>query len=302
MSDLRLDLNAAELFHTELTAARAQVYARLEGPLPSDGYSLGGTIYGPLNKATQSLAASYRLRDLGPGPSLVARAIVPDPVLWTAETPALYRVRLELRQAGQMVAQRESHLALRGLGIRGTSLFRDGKRWVLRAVSSLTSELRDGESWRKTGAAWFTYQPPAGDELLVAAEQGVLVITRITGSFAQLCEQLRALAQCPAVGIVLLPAEARLYPGFDPHSVAPNLLLGHFLPPADSLHLATWADLIVAVVDHPESLAQRLAGCRQPVLCLRQSEAPLAIPEARAACDALQRDLAPYGQFAGYIV
>jgi hypothetical protein len=302
MSDLRLDLNAGEVFHTELTAARAQVFARLEGALPSDGYSLGGTIYGPINKVTQSLAATYRFRDLGPGATLLARAILPDPVLWSAETPALYRVRLQLRQAGQVVAEAERRFALRGIGVSGKNLVRDGKRWVLRAVSSLTSVASDWTEWRASGAGLFSYQTPAEHELLAAAEQGVLVVTRITGSFAGLLEQLRALAQQPAVGIVLLPAEARMYPGFDPHSVAPNLLIGHLLPPGQSPQFASWADLIVAVVDNPQSLAHRVAGYPGPVLCLRQSETPINIVAARAACDALQRDLAPFGQFAGYIV
>lgn len=302
MSDHRLDLNAAEVFYTELTAARAQVFVRLEGALPSDGYSLGGTVYGPINKVTQSLAATYRLRDLGPGASLLARAILLDPVLWNAETPALYRVRLELRQAGQVVSQVERRLALRGLGVSGKNLLRDGKRWVLRGVSSLTSEPDDRSDWRVSGACLFAYQPPASDELAKAAEQGVLVITRITGSFAELLTQLRALAQQPAVGIVLLPAEARLYPSFDPHSVAPNLLLGHLLPPGAPLQVASWADVIVAVVDESNSIISRIVNYSQPVLCLRQSQRPLAIAEARAACDALQRDLAPLGQFAGYIV
>jgi hypothetical protein len=186
--------------------------------------------------------------------------------------------------------------------VSGKSLLRYGKRWVLRGVSSLTSAASDWSARRESGADCFSFQPPAGDELLAAAGHGILVTTRITGSFAELLEQLRELAQQPAVGIVLLPAEARLYPDFDPHSVAPNLLLGHLVPPGESRHFAPWADLIVAVVDSPEALAHRLAGYAGPVLCLRPSEAPLDLAAARSACDALQRDLAPMGQFAGYIV
>ena len=45
-----------------------------------------------------------------------------------------------------------------------------------------------------------------------------------------------------------------------------------------------------------------VAAVPKPVVAARYLDSPLTLAEARAACDALQRDLAPLGQFAGYVV
>jgi hypothetical protein len=39
-----------------------------------------------------------------------------------------------------------------------------------------------------------------------------------------------------------------------------------------------------------------------PIVAVRRLDQKLPLADARAACDALQRDLAGIGQFAGYVV
>jgi hypothetical protein len=63
-----------------------------------------------------------------------------------------------------------------------------------------------------------------------------------------------------------------------------------------------WADLLFASAVNLNWIASVMTQSHLPVLATRPLAAPLELASARAACDALQRDLAPIGQFAGYIV
>ena len=93
-----------------------------------------------------------------------------------------------------------------------------------------------------------------------------------------------------------LPAE------FLKSAIAPNLLLAQRIGPGDTPAIYEWAELAVITaesLDHFASVSNTLAV---PILAERRLAVPQPIASARAECDTLQRDLAPLGQFAGYIV
>jgi hypothetical protein len=64
----------------------------------------------------------------------------------------------------------------------------------------------------------------------------------------------------------------------------------------------SWADLLIVNADTPELVTEGMTYGEIPIVAYRGLRPSADLPTARAACDALQRDLAPLGQFAGYVV
>src|SRR4051812_6948047 len=95
-------LDNLDVFYCELTPARATVYARLEGLGSTAGLSLTGYVRGPRCFYSKTLPATFRLQDAGPGPSLLAKSLVPDPCYWSPETPHIYDVTVELRNGADV--------------------------------------------------------------------------------------------------------------------------------------------------------------------------------------------------------
>ena len=84
-----MDLSDLDIFYGELTVNRAFVYARLPRPADDEGLSLVGQVRGPRCSRAQTLPLTSPLVDLGPGPTLLARALVPDPCFWSPDLPAI---------------------------------------------------------------------------------------------------------------------------------------------------------------------------------------------------------------------
>lgn len=285
-----------DVFYGELTTARAMVYARLEGLENTDGLSLSGFVRGPRCFYSTTLPATYRLRDAGPGPSLLAKALVPDPSYWSPETPHIYDVTVELRKGPDIIASEVRQIGFKPLGISGRFFTWEGKPWVMRGVTTRHGDVASIESWRDCSAALVGVCIPDA-QLREASEKGVLCFDIGDGNCSQteyLCEA-RRFARFPSLAIANLglPAEnvRKLMPNVvvtcisDLRGFAKPVLQGILVYRSQNLsELATLTSMNVPLVVH------RLIGAQQSVT------------QARAACDKLQADLAPYGQFAGYIV
>src|SRR5262245_53308850 len=235
--------------------------------------------------------------DLGPGPTLLARAVVPDPCCWSPDLPAIYDVTVELLQDAHVVSSVRREIGLKALGVRGRHLALESRRWVLRGVwtSSSTSPLP--RQWREGSAAWVAAD--AEDTALQEASQfGALAVADVRGSADEMLAGLRRLTQFPASAIAIVRGE--LPADFQRASAAPNLLLAQPLGREGPQALPPWVQLLWA--DDPLVLAQRPANHELPIIACRKLAEPVPLAAARAACDALQRDLAPRGQFAGYVV
>jgi len=298
------ELSQLELFVGELNAGVARVYARFAIP-DGEGHSLSGRLVGPFSEFGETLATSTPFRDLGPGETLLAQAILTEPCTWSPRSPSLYRAELTLTQESKVVGRANREIAIRQLAPRKAGFYLDGKRWVPRAVDRRLCPADDLSQWREQAAALLidcSVSLPADDLLRRAAGLGVPIIgdmRELEGN--RLVSRLRRLAACPAVCMAIL-GELTLLDEATLRSSAPNVLLGAraaggpaHRPPA------RWLDFLVLTTPLADG---RIPPEDQllPLLALRDMDPPLPLAEARAACDRLQRDWAAAGDLAGYLV
>lgn len=298
---MAFDLSQLDVFYGDLTANRAYVYARL--PCPADsGFSLVGQVRGPRCALAQTLPTTSPLVDLGPGPTLLARAAIPDPCFWSADLPAIYDVTVNVLRGTEIIATERREIGLRNLGVRGRYFAVDAKRWVLRGIHAASAASDEPGEWHAAlGMLLLPAGHPQRDAWLAEASRGGAMAAVVADARGvEMASLLRQLARFPAVCLVAvrggLPEDFRLT------DHAPNLLLAQVFGRGDPLAIAPWAQLAWVRADDP-LLLSRVAGLAEvPIVADRPLAAPLPVDAARAACDLLQRDLAPSGQFAGYVV
>lgn len=291
-------LQPLDVFYGDLTVNRAYVYARLPRPADDAGLSLVGQVRGPRCLHAETLPLTSPLVDLGPGPTLLAQALLPEPCFWTPDLPAIYDVTVNLLRGTEIVASTRREIGLRPLGIRGRHLSYGGKRWVLRGVSTHSTTERLPRTWHEALAAYVT-DGSDSDALVESSQWGALSVVHIDASGDAALVRLSELAKFPSVAIAVILGT--LPAGFKKSHVAPNLLLAQFLGSDNPFELDPWADLLIIAADNPDHLPAA-AAVDKPVIAARYLEQPIELLAARAACDNLQRDLAPLGQFAGYVV
>jgi hypothetical protein len=289
---------------------RAEVFLRPAETVPL-GTKLVGSITGPRRGRDTTLPATTRLvplpeaADSGPA----SRAILTEPAFWTPDLPNLYRVEARLDPATGAVAAIDAWIGLRRLGVRGRSFWLDGRRWVSRAVVGL----RDVAA-AKTAAVGVATATPAAELLAATDELGVAVLPLLDVDRLAVPE-IAALARHPSAMLVVITAAA------SQDAVAARiaavrrakgtLLIGMAVdgtrpPPAGS----AGGDFLVVMLP-ADGLPHD--GWRSPParpLVAWRAGADAAAP--RAACDALQRDLAlwrcagggesPPWDWAGYLV
>lgn len=288
-------MNKPDVFIGECNNHVAHVYARLARPCREGELSLTGRVRGPTNVYGYTLATSYPFANLGAGDTTLLRAIVPDPCTWSPMTPTLYEYWIEDR-LGQLPPVHRQEFGIRQLGPRGKSFILDGKRWVPRAAHDdrLTESW---EMWRFRAAVRVTQ---AFDETLFAeaSRAGVMIIHETTHKDPVGVRSLLAqLSDYAAVSMVLFQQDAAL-PAEIAH-VAPNILLVKRIN-----HLADMQDWVQAAwIDATDidGFARLVASINTPIIAVRRYRGT-SLAEARAAVDTLQADLAPIGQFAGYVV
>ena len=295
--------NQIELFFGDANPTEARIYAQLRGEQPDERFALGGKIHGPFCEYARTLPAEVSLSTQPRGDDgMLASAVLPDPCFWTPHAPYCYRVQVQIRQDTQVVAEQERLLGIRAMGTRGRDLMLAGKRWVLRGAFREAARSGDVAAWHEAGAALWQRLPD--DDLCEEASRlGVLIVAGLADvAEGSLAAELQRLARWPAVAFAALPSccdEERIA-GARPR----NLLLAEVVEPCaheSPVVPKPWADALICR-DKPENVARRTANCGLPVLAYDPRAEDKAIQDARSACDALQRDLAPVGEFAGYIV
>ncbi len=160
------------------------------------------------------------LRETPAGRAFTGRVVLTEPAYWTAELPMRYRVAGRLFVDGQPVAQFDEAIGLRRLGIRGRSLWLDGRRWVPRglACGRPTAAVFADQLAAADGTTVMVVELPAvsteDDHLpfwncLAEADRlGRPLFVRLTaGSPGATAEGIARLARHPAVMAVVLPAE-----------------------------------------------------------------------------------------------
>jgi hypothetical protein len=286
-----------ELFFGETSDTLCHVYARLRGPEAAEGLQLGGSFVGPSCLYAQTLPARFEFTDRGPGDSLLAEAVVPEPCFWTPDMPQLYQADVQLRRGGEVLARATRPFGIRNLGAAGRNLYYDNKRWVLRGVCREKLPPTDLAAWREADVAMFVHNP--NDESCHEASRvGVLIVAEIDRCNA---DEIRRLSRWPAVAIVVLPAGST--PGLD--GLAYNLLLAARFEPGMTVAAANWTQLTLCEIAAPDDLhswAAHLADFPIAAIAMRSAGPLPSVARGRVACDHLQRDLASRGEWAGYIV
>lgn len=284
------------VFHGELSPARAQIFARLNRDAVPTSCTLAGEISGPYRADSETLPIRTKLVDRGAGPTLLAGGLVVDPSYWSPEAPNEYRLWVELRQGGETLARCERRLGLRAIAAQGNRFFRENKPWIPRGVCLKPSGIEDLGDLRGLGAVLVL--PQANEQMLRAAErQGAYALVELPAG-AEALEAIRRAAASPAVLAVAVSTDVPLA---EIARAAPNLTI---LQTANAPHeISPAAHGVIAELDDPQDFFLRWKQFDRVVLVrsakLRGAE--VSLTEHRLECDALQRALAPWGQFAGYL-
>ncbi len=290
--------DAIDVFYGRVTNNLAQVYARAPRRDGDEGVTISGKVRGPLCRYSHTLPATLPLRDLGPGPTLLAQAVVPDPCCWSPSLPALYEVQVEVRDGERVRVTARWSLGIRRFGAARKNLILEGRRWVLRGVECDADATTDLRHWRQAAAVLVTEQP--ADELCREASlEGVMIVARLGES--DVARQLARLSRWAAVAVAVVPGPA--WESMDElQQVAPNVLLAQPVADDTPVEPRPQTDLLFCRVSSETKLAQAAARYALPIVAVRPFQKVLAVGRARRHCDRLQRDLAPHVDCAGYVV
>jgi len=294
-----------EVFFGEATPFAARVYVRAEYEHAADA-RLTGSVLGPHSTIARTLPARLRLHDLGVDrqvdrpPARLAEAILPDPCFWLPQRPYWYDVHMALDRGKTSIVVAQRKVGIRPLGVRGTDLFLDGHRWVMRGAIARTGDRPLAQAACR-GELCLMIRDPSDALLEEASGLGVLLVVVFDADRENdVMAELHRLAQWPAVAMARLPATAE--PGRWPGRPPRNLLIAQYFGPGDPVRVESWAEVVV-VEDHDTSLlAERMAGIRVPAVALWRDGTPDHLRTVRRHCDRLQRALAAHGDFAGYFV
>jgi hypothetical protein len=293
-----------QLFLGDASDAEARVYAVLPRAGLCDDARLEGELVGPRCRYSQTLPGRIRFVDRGPGPTLLAEAIVPDPCFWTPDLPFLYSVELRLAGVNAATAQPftvKQPFGIRRLGAHQASIFLDARRFVPRGVSIDDSHPDMAKAARDAASALYL-DDPADDFLREASEEGVVlaVSARQPKSPDPLRAELIRLSRWPAVAMVVLDSD--LPAGRELRLAARNTLLAQRIIEGNPSPTAVcpWAHLLWWEIDRSTTTAAPPHDV--PIVVYRTADQATSLAARRRACDDLQVNLAPLGDFAGYFV
>ena len=262
--DLRARAGIMDIYCDQRSASHARI--RFHSADTDDG--IRGTIRGPFCKYARTLPTSFPIRD--------GQAIVVDPCYWTPRMPFRYEVTVSVASTSGK-NDRQFLWGLRCCVPHKNNLYLDQKRYVVRAISAPEKDV--DLSYLRELSCGLVVDTPTDDLCDAASEVGVMIIQTATLSSGS----LRAASQHAAIHFALGESEC----DFNWTNVLP---LSRILDDENS---------IIRMVD--EQTATSGMHADRPIMVRRESLATQ-VSDLRRACDELQRDLAPYGQFVGYLV
>ena len=208
-----------EMFSGAASTAEARIYARLnlgERAAPQLAATrITGQLIGPVCEFSQTLPAKHRFIEIGQGAdrqqATLVQAIVPDPCFWTPELPFLYRAELQLHRGGEVVDVGRT-VGIRRLGVRGNSLFFDGKRFVLRGRRECKMQnevcrvfLEHNQDFLRDSWTALVVANPDDDVCEFASRRGMLLVADLTENGDTPIDSLRRVSRWTAVGFAILP-------------------------------------------------------------------------------------------------
>ncbi len=286
-----------DVFYGRVTHSLAQVYVRVSSLVGGGEWSIAGSVRGPIARSIRTLPTTVKLTDMGEGPTLLASCAIPDPAFWTTQLPGVYEVRIELRRGGEVVETVVRSLGIRFFGASGRKFLWEGKRWVLRGVSTQIGDLEEIDVFQDN-AGVIVVQDPTEPLLDRASASGVLLVAELTSG--EFLHELRRLSRWPAVAIVLLPSDCDFTNEL--RAAAPNLLLAERVDLNKAVTPADWAQAVLCDTTNMDDFGEVSKQLLLPIIAERRLNGDYTLAEARRECDHLQRDMASLGDFAGYVV
>lgn len=316
MSDFRPAAVHIECVLGRSDSMRAEVYVRADLP----GGRIAGTLSGPDCRRAATLPVTARIQPLpeaAAGGIAMGRVILTEPAFWTPELPNLYRLEASVTSEAAEAVTTNHRIGLRRLGVRGRSLWLDGRRFVPRGLCAAVGRI-DLEAHRQAAVSLVITEPD--EDLLSRCDaEGLAVIAWLAGAESRvesICSWVTSLSRHPSAFVAILPAALtaeQLATILAATSIGRGTLQiaqavdGTVAPPrpAEGVDLLA-VTLPAGHVPHP---AWQTAPPVLPLLACRiglDDEATI----SRKPCDDLQRDLAawatadrsqPLFDWAGYL-
>lgn len=284
----------------DLNANVARVYVQAPRPSEPGEWSLRGKARGPFSRFGHTLPMNYPLTDLGHGESLLGRIVIPEPSPWTRELASLYEISVSLVRSGVAQAETKISFGLRNFGAKDNRFVLNGKNWVIRGTRVESHDDSILEELREHFAAAYV-RNPSEDWLEKASRAGVFVVAEIGNPCVYANEILR-MARFAAVGVVVAD-KMTSFSNDEIRSIPSNLVLACKWS-SDDETIPIWAGAVVVDDLAPKQAQMRMKDLSIPKLVIAKHKptSDVGISELRARCDQLQAELAPMGQFAGYLV
>jgi len=286
-----------EVFYEGLTEFSVDLFVRAE----VHDAQWRGTVRGPFCATARTLLSTHEFTPRPPGDGTRAVARIADPCFWSGDSPALYRLDVEIMRGGVSLGSWQTQIGFRALSAARGGVYWSRRRVVLRGVDHRLAVAQGIEAWRAASAA--LYAPdPCGALLGATSRGGVAVMAEIDVDRDDYLDVAQCCARAASVLVIVVDCANDDPRGGAVRQVARNCLLAQRWTPESSSSPAPWADLVIGSVDDPARFAARYSAVGVPVLAERRIEGPHELHHARALCDQLQRDLAPWGDYSGYLI
>jgi len=282
---------------------------------------LEGRLTGPRCGQATMLPTEITLEPLPtpPGREAMARAVLTEPAYWHPELPALYRLEARLFHGGREVAGCDTIVGLRRGGVRGRSLWLEGRRYVPRAVRVHAIDGATAPALRRAGlAAWL--DDPDEPSCEAAAREGIAIVagTGARDDPASLAERVVDIAICPAVVLVVVPAavpdrvaEAALSLVGRRRGTLPVARAVDGTAPPPATLVRSFDCLVASLTEDGDPHEGWRCAAAPPAIAARTVAIASPLESARGRCDRLQRALADWArrspdadapEWAGYLV
>ncbi|MHB8972391.1 MAG: hypothetical protein ACYC3X_21105 [Pirellulaceae bacterium] len=291
-----MDFSKLIVFHGDVSPNLAHVYVQLPVADQPD-LRLQGQVRGPYSTLTRTLPASIPLQDLGPGPSALARALVPDPCSWGPGQPFLYDVDVELWHGGEVVCTVHQRLGLRRLGVHGGQLLLDSRPWTLVGCHDTSVDESPWSMWRAEQVARVA-RDPSEDLCRQASEEGVVLIAQLTTAAGDTLErEIHRLGKWAAVVLMEVPPQSTVNSHI--RASAPTCLLAHRLTESSPDALPDWAQVGISEVPATELALPSTEMRTIPWIACRRLPRSVPLAEAAEQCRRWHADLARNGSCIG---
>jgi len=281
-----------------LTEHTAEVHIRTAPHV--DRTVIGGNVRGPHCNYSRTLAADFVLEQMSlpkEAGSEVVGTIV-DPCYWTPKLPFLYKISVNFCEAAGQELRSSLVTGFRRWTFQRENLLLEQKRIVLRGMR-LQSPSSDEIELAHTLETALVVPDPSQRVCEEASQFGVSIVADMRTSSESWHQKIQQLDWHPAVQVILVDSD-QLHKLLSTEARPQQCLIAECLANRNSSSSMS-GDLIAVELAPGEIPPQWLAACGKPVLAIRLNQ-QTSLPEARRKCDALQAELAPDFDLAGYFV